>query len=43
VAKPRAEQTGEVDSIHRKSLMGQSLTSRKRRDIEQRCSQTHIP
>jgi len=29
VAKPRAKQTGEIDRVHRKRLMGQSLISRK--------------
>jgi 23S rRNA pseudouridine1911/1915/1917 synthase len=43
VAEPRAEQTGKIDRIHRKALMGQTLTWRKRRDIEQPRPDSHIP
>jgi hypothetical protein len=34
VAKPRAKQAGKLDWVHRNALMGQSLTWRKRRNIE---------
>ena len=42
VAKPRAQQTGKIDRVHRKRLMGQSLIGRKFRDIEDRRPKSHI-
>jgi 23S rRNA pseudouridine1911/1915/1917 synthase len=35
VAEPRTKQTGEIDGVHRKRLMGQSLISRKLRTLNE--------